>query len=579
MSYELMFQKAVDLHFSGALNEAEQIYRQILETAPNNADVLNLLGLIAQQRGFHQEAVSYFYKAAEYAPKHFPIFFNLAVSLESLGKHIEALEAYEKVLQIKPDVKEAHFGRAKIFWYLAQENKAEAEFKKALAIDADYIEALVDFAEMKNDEQKLLQLAEKHPDFAAIFYYLGRRKIIAEKDDEAISYLKKADNLSNSSEIKTLLAETLRKNGNTTEALKLFYQAFSLNPHNSEATLKIADIEADNNNFKEAEKYYKRTIELAPQNLSAHTNYANMLCKTNRTLEALEQYRSAVLIAPETPEISYNIALILKELQDYEQALYLMFNAFYLAPEHTDWSINLAETLILYHKNAPEKALKIAQNWFEKMPQNPIADHVWNAFNGRQSNKENEYNRILFNTFAPSYEETLKNINYDVVNKISEICKDTKGKILDLGCGTGLLGSALKNKENEIIGIDISENMLEIAEKKSVYKSLIKSDIVEFLQKSTKHFDLITAADVFCYFGDLEHIFKLCFSQKLVFSLETNDSIETFEIQPNGRYKHNPKYIETLLRTTGYNKIKTKSLVLRNEAEQKVSGIIIEAEE
>ena len=49
-----MFEKAVDLHFSGALNEAEQLYRQILETAPNNADVLNLLGLIAQQRGFHR---------------------------------------------------------------------------------------------------------------------------------------------------------------------------------------------------------------------------------------------------------------------------------------------------------------------------------------------------------------------------------------------------------------------------------------------------------------------------------------------------------------------------------------------
>ena len=57
-----MFQKAVALQQNGALNEAEQIYRQILETAPNNADVLNLLGLIAQQRGFHQEAVSYFYK-------------------------------------------------------------------------------------------------------------------------------------------------------------------------------------------------------------------------------------------------------------------------------------------------------------------------------------------------------------------------------------------------------------------------------------------------------------------------------------------------------------------------------------
>ena len=60
MSYELMFQKAVELQQNGALNEAEQLYRQILETAPQNADVLNLLGLIAQTKGLHSEAVNYF---------------------------------------------------------------------------------------------------------------------------------------------------------------------------------------------------------------------------------------------------------------------------------------------------------------------------------------------------------------------------------------------------------------------------------------------------------------------------------------------------------------------------------------
>ena len=75
MSYELMFQKAVELQQNGALTEAEQHYRQILETAPQNADVLNLLGLIAQTKGLHSEAVNYFYRAADYAPQHFPIFF------------------------------------------------------------------------------------------------------------------------------------------------------------------------------------------------------------------------------------------------------------------------------------------------------------------------------------------------------------------------------------------------------------------------------------------------------------------------------------------------------------------------
>lgn len=578
MSYELMFQKAVDLHFSGALNEAEQIYRQILETTPNNADVLNLLGLIAQQRGLHQGAISYFYKAVENAPKHFPIFFNLAVSLEALDKHLEALEAYAKVLELKSDVKEAYFGRAEIFWHLAQKDKAEAEFQKALNIDENYAEALIDLAEMKNDEGKLAELAKKYPNNAASFYYMGRRKFKAGKYTEAQKYLQTADKLSQSSEIKTLLAEALINNNKKDEALILFYQAININPHNTVAALKIADIEAESHNFKEAEKYYKRVIELESQNLSAHVNYANMLCKTKRTLEALEEYRAAVLISPETPEISYNLALILKQLQDYEQALYLMFNAFYLAPEHTDWSINLAETLVLYHKQEPEKALKIALNWFKKMPQNAVADHIWNALNGKKSEKEAEYNRILFDVFAPTYEETLKNIDYAAAKKIVQICGDVKGKILDLGCGTGILGQALKTDKNEINGVDISEKMLAIAKQKGIYKRLINSEILNFLQKNTETFDLITAADVFCYFGDLEPLFKLIYPQKMVFSIEINPQIETFELQPNGRYKHNPEYVGNLLKSTGYDKIINLDLVLRHEETSPVQGAIFTAE-
>lgn len=62
MGYDLLFQQALGFHEQGRLNEAENIYRQILETAPNNPDILNLLGLIAQQKGLHAQAVDYFYQ-------------------------------------------------------------------------------------------------------------------------------------------------------------------------------------------------------------------------------------------------------------------------------------------------------------------------------------------------------------------------------------------------------------------------------------------------------------------------------------------------------------------------------------
>lgn len=576
MSYNLMFQKAVELQQNGALNEAEQLYRQILETAPDNADVLNLLGLIAQTRGLHNEAVSYFYRAAATAPKHFPIFFNLGISLSAVGRPIEAIEAYKKVLQLKPDLKEAFLGLGNTYWQLNRTEEAALAFQNALKLDATYSDAAVNLAEIKNDEATLQKLARQNPQDARSFYYLGRRKFAEKKYMEALPYLQQADKLQQSDEIKIMLGETLLALQNNNDALPVFYAAFQLNPHNAAAALHIADLEAENQNFGEAEKYYKKSLELNPDNVQTHANYANMLCKRKRTLEALEEYRAAVRLEPEQPELSYNLAIILKTLEEYEQALALMFNAFYLAPQHADWSLNIAETIILFYGKAPEKALKIAENWFDKMPENTVVKHLWTTLNGKTADNETEYNRLLFDNFADNYEQTLQNISYAVVDKIAEIIQPLTGKILDLGCGTGLAGAKLKNSDCSFYGIDLSSAMLAKAKAKNIYQSLEQIDALTFLRQHKNEFSTIVAADVFCYFGNLQPLLNTAAPTRLIFSIETDLQTENYKIQPNGRYKHNPIYVENLLKTAGYTSIKKHTLILRQENGQNVEGLIFE---
>ena len=576
MSYQLMFQKAVELQQNGALNEAEQIYRQILETAPDNADVLNLLGLIAQTRGIHREAVSYFYKAIENAPQHWPIFFNLAISLGAQNKFVEATEAYQKVLALKPDCKEAHFGLGNLYWAQNNLNAAKEQFSAALNLDADYIEAATNLAEINDDTDSLEKLALNNPQ---ALYYLGRRAFNTQNFAAAAKYLHKADSLLNDDEIKAMLGEAELALKHKDAAQKLFYQALNLNPHNLTALMNLADMEADSHNFGEAEKLYKRGIEIAPDNLRLHTNYAEMLCRNKRTLEGLEEYRKAVILSPQTPELSYNLSLILKSLEEYEQALDLMFHAFYLDPKRTDWSFNIAETLVLFNEQAPEKARKICENWYQKMPENVIVQHLWSALNHQTAANEASYNQLLFDNFAATYEQTLKNIQYNVVDKIAELYAPLKGKILDLGCGTGLAAQKLKTAGNTFIGVDISENMLNLAQQKNIYADLQQADILDYLHNLPADFACIIAADVFCYFGDLRPIFSACFPTRLIFSLETNSNIEKYTIQANGRYQHNPKYIRQILQNLGYTQITQHNLVLRRENAKDVAGCIISAEQ
>ena len=389
--------------------------------------------------------------------------------------------------------------------------------------------------------------------------------------------MQSADNLIADDEVKTMLGETFLALKKDKEALQKFYQAVQINEHNVTALVNIADLEAQNRNFKEAEKYYHKAIDTDSRNLRAHANYANMLCQNKRTLEALEEYRNAVIISPQSPELSYNLALILKSLEEYEQALDLMFHAFYLDSLHTDWSLNIAETLVMFHEKAPEKAKKICENWYEKMPENPVVKHLWAALNQKTDAQENEYNRLLFDTFADTYEKTLQDINYAVVDKIAELYAPFKGKILDLGCGTGLSGAKIKTPENEIYGVDISKNMLKIATAKNVYNKLINQDILSYLQNNDITFDCALAADVFCYFGDLKPIIEALSPTRLIFSVESDEVIENFILQANGRYRHNPEHIKQILQNAGYKNVTATPLVLRKENGKDVPGYIFEA--
>jgi tetratricopeptide (TPR) repeat protein len=100
------------LHEAGRLADAEICYRRALAAQPNNADVLNLLGIVA-----HQMASS-----------------NLVVAPEQPGKLDEAIALYRRAISIKPDFAEAH---ANVGAALQEQGKLDAArnaFEKAIEV-------------------------------------------------------------------------------------------------------------------------------------------------------------------------------------------------------------------------------------------------------------------------------------------------------------------------------------------------------------------------------------------------------------------------------------------------------------
>lgn len=587
MSYDLLFQQALAAHEQGHFDEAEQIYRQILETAPENPDVLNLLGLVAQAKGIHNQAIELFYKAIKQAPKHAPFYFNLAISLAASGHDVEALDNLQKACDIEPDEKEIYNQQGLVLQKLKRITEAQQAFLKALQLDENYAEAKTNLAltyAESNPEKAiafLQEIANQFSEDVTCRYYLCTLFFDKQDYENAQKYAMQAHNLNPSSdEVLFMLGLLALQKQNITDAKMYFQSATEQNSYNIGAWLNLANLETNEKDFDNAEKIYKKLLDIAPQNFDVHLNYANMLYQQHRLNEALEEYRAAVIINPEAAPVSNNIGVILKDLQQYEDALGLFFNALARDQTREEYAINISETLVLLYRQNKEIAVQVAENWLKNMPDNLFAQHICASLKGEKLENNQIFAEKLFDNFADNYELVLEKINYSLPRRIRDLAGNVKGTIVDLGCGSGLIGQALKTPENQIIGVDISRNMLHLAAQKGVYKQLIKGDITAFCQKKIAEInpDLIVAADVFGYIGNLAPVLSALRGRKICFSVEVFDENGDYKLNEAGRYLYNEAYITNLLQQNGFTQINKYDVVLRQEDGKDVNGLLFFAQ-
>ena len=114
-----------------------------------------------------------------------------------------------------------------------------------------------------------------------------------------------------------------------------------------------------------------------------------------------------------------------------------------------------------------------------------------------------------FDTMAPVYDmHMLRTLRYrlpkDVADRLLTLYPTREFNLLDLGCGTGLLGLMLGKIAGSMIGVDASIKMIEQAEKHGVYDRFHTVNLLDALRETdASQYHVIAALDVFIYVGDL----------------------------------------------------------------------------
>src|SRR5438093_1582027 len=100
---------AVRSHRAGDLRQAEQLCRHVLQAEPQQADALHLLGVLAQQVGRSDLALTYLDQALRLRPTWAEAHHHLGNVLTAQGRLDEAVTSYQQALRLRPDYATAHY--------------------------------------------------------------------------------------------------------------------------------------------------------------------------------------------------------------------------------------------------------------------------------------------------------------------------------------------------------------------------------------------------------------------------------------------------------------------------------------
>ncbi len=429
-------------------------------------------------------------------------------------------------------------------------------------------------------------------------------------------------------------AINLYDKGEFDKSLSLCLRILNADSENSSILITAGNIFYVRNDYDSAIKYYTRVLKKNPAHYSALVNMSNSCFELKRYDDALyyaaralrkdktgklpyiilgnsyfakEDYPRAVFYMEKAAELDSSDPWIYNTLSqayqksgDYIASLSNAWKAVEKAPAEDDaQQINLG---YLFYEIALEKGVEVITEcvdlWYKKYGRNPLVSYMANSLFGSLQIKEadRKYVQNIFDVFAPDFDSVLAALDYQAPSLIQKMMEEiypdsSRGKlrILDLGCGTGLCGGFLRKyaAKKSLDGVDLSAGMLAAAAGKKYYTTLVQNDIKSFLEDNNNHdgktYDLMVAADVFTYIGELQELFEninksLRPAGRIIFTVSENtENKNNYFLHMSGRFLHSLVYIKNILKNTCFELEFYERRKLRNEGGKAVMGYVISA--
>ncbi len=434
--------------------------------------------------------------------------------------------------------------------------------------------------------RKALALVPNHPDAQ---HMLGVLALQRGDFERAVSLISRARNsYPRMPELHVHLGMAQRGLGQLSEAQGSFRTALLINPRLMDAHTNLADVMAQQGALQDALSQIQHALRIDPRHVESYNAQGNILHRMGRFAEAVASYQQGLLLRPDYGLLLQNMGNTLRELKEYPAAATAYREAMRCEPHNARVCLMLGATLErLGQTEAAEaaysEALRRKPGWSE-------ATFFLSALRSRRGEGQApatapaEFVSQLFDAYASNFDQhLLQKLQYRAPQLLADALQahwpNKPGAIMDLGCGTGLLGPLLRPQATKLHGVDLSQNMLQAAAQRKVYDELEQGDIVECLTKKPGQFDAVVAADVLVYVGDLEPLYRATHAALrpgglFAFTVEENVRDSTFWLQPSRRFAHAAEYLRKLAAEHGFSEQSLTTSVLRQQSGQDIRGHI-----
>jgi len=325
---------------------------------------------------------------------------------------------------------------------------------------------------------------------------------------------------------------------------------------------------------------------IAPGNRLLHCNRGLALRRLDREPGvARRSFRRAIVLAP--ADRAGAMALRRQEMVESHEAAGLPLLDRLRCAYPLDAEIHYERGCALRDAGRDAEAAASLRRAVALEPQHGTWRHVLDALTGGGRGSAIGYARELFDQYAESFDRHLtEGLHYRTPDALTEALGRLRPglrslpRVLDLGCGTGLMGAALHRgfAVEHLTGVDVSGAMLAKLREKGGYDTAIEADVHDFLEGDTGRYELVAAADVLVYLGPLERFMAgarrvLAPGGLVVLSVEETDG-DRYELRRSGRYAHRRDYLEAAAGGAGLRPALIETVALREENGQPVSGLI-----